>query len=330
MSHCDPTQVRQSRTISVQDRVALHFLAAPNGAARALEAAVRPYRLAVRGSEEGLRLDGDATAVALASDAVERLLAAMHGGGLDDEKVRGVVGEAIEYVLKHDLAFRLVGLSQALRPMSLSQVAFMNTLLHAERALVFGIGPTGTGKTHIAIAAGLNALALGKVKTLVATRPHVMMEGEVITAAIRAETALDDQLAPIEDELHALLGPEEVKRLKEREQLEVLPLGRMRGRTFNDAYIVIDEAQDLTIRKMRMAVTRLGRGSRMVITGDPSHIDLHEEEPSGLPHILAMIAGTDLALVHEFDRPNIIRNDVVARLEALYAGEGTGAATRVA
>jgi phosphate starvation-inducible PhoH-like protein len=120
------------------------------------------------------------------------------------------------------------------------------------------------------------------------------------------------------------LGHAEVRRLKEHEQLEILPLGRMRGRTFNEAFIVIDEAQNMTVRKMRMALTRLGFGSRMVVTGDPSQIDLHEEEPSGLPHLLNMIADTDIALVHEFQGTNIIRSDVVARLEALYERAGMG------
>ncbi len=150
----------------------------------------------------------------------------------------------------------------------------------------------------------------------------MILEGEVITESIRAETSDDFQLRPIEDELHALLGPAEVRRLKEREQLEILPLGRMRGRTFNDAFIVIDEAQNMTVRKMRMALSRLGLGSRMVVTGDPTQIDLHEEEPSGLPHLINMIADTDIALVHEFQGAHIIRSDVVARLEALYERAG--------
>jgi phosphate starvation-inducible protein PhoH and related proteins len=95
----------------------------------------------------------------------------------------------------------------------------------------------------------------------------------------------------------------------------------MRGRTFNQSFIVVDEAQNMTVRKMRMAVTRLGRASRMVVTGDPAQHDLPSGEPSGLTHILRLIGGTDLALVHQFQNLEIIRNDLVASIEALYSLE---------
>jgi phosphate starvation-inducible PhoH-like protein len=274
-------------------------------------------------------LEGESLAVALGAEAIERIIGAQGAGHLDQAGLRRAVSEAIDHALRHELSFRLIGLANAVRPMSLSQVAFMNKLLHAQHPLILGIGPTGTGKTHLALAAGINALALGRVKTLVATRPHLIREGEVITESIRAETSDDYQLRPIEDELHALLGSAEVRRMKEHEQLEILPLGRMRGRTFNDAFIVIDEAQNMTVRKMRMALTRLGLGARMVVTGDPTQIDLHDEEPSGLPHLLDLIADTDIALVHEFHGAHIVRSDVAARLDALYERAGMGGAQSV-
>lgn len=321
-THNDPTQTPARRQLEIADAVLRHMLLAQNGLGRLLEAAMRPYRLSLEAAGESIRLEGDRLAVELGADVIERIVGAQGAGHLNNEGLRRAVSEAIGHGLRHDLSFRLVGLANAVRPMSLSQVAFMNTLLHAQHQLILGVGPTGTGKTHLALAAGLNALALGRVKTLVATRPHLILEGEVITESIRAETSDDYQLRPIEDELHALLGAAEVRRLKEREQLEILPLGRMRGRTFNDAFIVIDEAQNMTIRKMRMVLTRLGFGSRMVVTGDPSQIDLHEDEPSGLPHLIDMIADTDIALVHEFQGAHIVRSDVVARLEALYERAG--------
>jgi len=321
-AHNDPTQTQENRQVEVADLVLRHMLLAPNGLGRLIEAAMKPYRLSLAAAGEGVQLEGDSLAVELGAEVIERIVGFQNAGRLDNAGLRRAVSEAIGYGLRHDLSFRLVGLSNAVRPMSLSQVAFMNTLLHTQHQLILGIGPTGTGKTHLALAAGLNALAQGRVKTLVATRPHLILEGEVITESIRAETSDDFQLRPIEDELHALLGSAEVRRLKEREQLEILPLGRMRGRTFNDAFIVIDEAQNMTVRKMRMALSRLGLGSRMVVTGDPTQIDLHEEEPSGLPHLINMIADSDIALVHEFQGAHIIRSDVVARLEALYERAG--------
>lgn len=319
-AHHDPTQTQHQATAPISNRAAHLALFGADGASRFIESALRPYSVALHAAQEGAQLSGDSTAVMLTQRIIERLNE--EPGSLDQASVRRCVNETIDYQLRHDMAFRLVGLAQALRPMSLAQVAYMNTLLNASQQLIFGIGPTGTGKTHLAIAAGLNALARGRVKKLVATRPHDVFEGETITAAVRAETARDDQLAPLEDELHSLVSAEEVNRLIESEQLEILPLGHMRGRTFNDAFIVVDDAQNISIRRMRMVVTRLGRGSRMVLAGDPAQVHLHEDEPSGLAHLLNLIGGADFALVHEFEPSSIIRNEVVAQLETLYARDG--------
>lgn len=163
--------------------------------------------------------------------------------------------------------------------MSLSQAAFMNAMLSGHRSLIFGVGPTGTGKTHLAIAAGLNQVAESRFKTLVITRPRVRLEGEIMTPELHAETAYNEQLTPIEDELYALIGRADTRRQIDQGLIEIMPLGRMRGRTFNETFVVVDEAQNMTVRKMRMAVTRLGRGSRMVVTGDPVQNDLPGDGP---------------------------------------------------
>jgi phosphate starvation-inducible protein PhoH and related proteins len=284
-----------------------------------VEAAVRPFRLQASRRATGVQVGGDPAAVALAS-AVIRLLAETKPGRLE-APIAEVIETAVQNTLKHDLAFRLSGMPRAVRPMSVSQVAFMNAILSGERQLIFGVGPTGTGKTHLAVAAGLNLVAEQKCKTMIITRPRVMLEGEVMTPALRAETAYDEQLTPIEDVLHDLIGPDEIKRQIEHELIQIMPLGRMRGRSFNDAYVLVDEAQNMTVRKMRMALTRMGRNARMVVTGDPRQIDLPHEEPSGLLHILRLLAGTDLAHIHKFQNQEIVRNDLVARIEALYSRE---------
>jgi phosphate starvation-inducible PhoH-like protein len=147
------------------------------------------------------------------------------------------------------------------------------------------------------------------------------MEGEILTPELSAETADDQQLTPIEDVLRELIGREEIRRLTDHGLIEIMPLGRMRGRTFNETFVVVDEAQNMTVRKMRMAVTRIGRASCMVVTGDPVQNDLPSGETSGLTHFLRLIDGTDLALVHQFQNLEIIRNDLVARIEALFSQE---------
>jgi len=291
-----------------------------NAPARRLELAVRPYRLKVTEQPRGARLIGDELAVMLAGRMIERIATTFQStGGVDDARIADAISSVVHVALKRDLAFRLIGLRQPLRPVSLSQVAFMNAILHAEHALTFGIGPTGTGKTHLAVAAGLNHVAESRFKSMIITKPHVRMEGEILTPETRADVAYDDQFAPIEDVLHDLAGHDEVRRLSNLGMVEVMPLGRLRGRTFNETFIVIDEAQNMTVRKMRMAVTRVGRASRMVITGDPTQHDLPPGEISGLGHLLHLIEGSDLAFVHQFQTEEVIRTDLVARLEALYS-----------
>lgn len=308
-------------------RVTVEHLLAPNDdTLRSIATALRPFRVSFRQCDEGLSIGGDADAVALAAQVLERIGAeATPAGHIDSAEARRAIDEAIDNALKHDLAFRMRGLHYAVRPLSLSQVAFMQTLRHDPHELIFGVGPTGTGKTHLAVAAGLNLLAEGKVKHIILTRPHSLAEGQTMTAALRAETVADETLTPFMDELQSLISLGEIEELKAQGKLQIIPPGLMRGRTFNDTYIVIDDAQNLSVRKMRMALTRLGAGSRMVVLGDPAHADLHEDGPSGLGHVLDLIADSELAFVYRFEPREIIRHELVAELEALYERAGAPA-----
>jgi phosphate starvation-inducible PhoH-like protein len=312
----------RSHDVDFPQRYVEHLFSRSDAPGRHIELAVRPYRLQIIPQYGGVRLAGDEVAVTLAEKIMERIGAALLATGhVDEALIRDTAVSVIQDTLKHDLAYRLSGLRQELRPMSLSQVAFMNAVLLADRSLIFGVGPTGTGKTHLAIAAGLNLVAESRFKCLIITRPHVMMEGEVMTPELCAETANDEQLTPLEDVLHELIGNAETRRLIDQGVIKIMPLGRMRGRTFNPSFILLDEAQNMNVRKMRMAVTRLGLASCMVVTGNPVQNDLLSGETSGLTHLLRLIAGTDLALVHQFQNHEIIRGDLAARLEALYSQE---------
>jgi phosphate starvation-inducible protein PhoH and related proteins len=321
-SHLSSMPEVRSLDVELPQRCVEILLSGSDAPGRRIELAVRPYHLDINPQYGAVRLAGDEVAVTLAAKMMEPIGAAMRATGRADEAlIRDTAAAVIRSALKHELSYNLAGLRGALHPMSLSQAAFMNTMLLGQRSLIFGIGPTGTGKTHLAIAAGLNLVAESRFKSLVITRPHVRLEGEVMTPELRAETAYDEQLTPIEDELHALIGRDDTRRRMDQGLIEIMPLGRMRGRTFNETFVVVDEAQNMTVRKMRMAVTRLGRGSRMVVTGDPVQDDLPNGETSGLTHLLGMIAGTDLAVVHQFQNIEIIRNDLVARIETLYSRE---------
>ena len=214
---------------------------------------------------------------------------------------------------------RLSGLLRPLQPRSISQVAFLRSLLSWTDQIVVGIGPTGTGKTHAALAAGLNQLAEDRVKHVVVTRPHVVMEGEVVTPVVRRELEYDDQFEYLEDIICDLVGHLAFRNLVAERKLTLMPLGHFRGRTFNDCFIVVDDAENLTVGKMRMVTTKLGRASRMVLIGNPQAHDFKVGEQSGLLHLLELVRGTDIARVHKFAAHEVIRNSLVSRLEQLYS-----------
>lgn len=282
---------------------------------RHMEVAVRPYRLQVTTEAGGLQFAGDEVAVTLAKETIARI-GSTHA---DEALIKDTLASVIQYALKHDLAYHLMGLSQTLSPASLSQVAFMNAMLSANRSLIFGVGPTGTGKTYLAVAAGLSLVAQSRFKRIIITRPHVRMQGEILAPDLGDDTAIDEQLTPIEDVLRDLVGREGIRHLSDQGLIEIILLGCMRGRTFKDSYIVIDHAHNMTVRKMRIAVTRLGRVSNMIVTGDPSQNDLPSGETSGLNHLPHLVGETDCALVHRVENSEIIRNGLVARIEALYS-----------
>ena len=294
-------------------------------------AALQPYGLQARLEPTGVQVRGHRLAVELFEKLVQRLEEHVsEGRALQGCSLAATVREFLDHQLKFDLAFRLPGVPHAVRPLNLSQVALMNAILEDEHKLLFGVGPTGTGKTHLALAAGLSLLAGGKVQHLIITRPLTLWEGEPMTAPRRANIVDEGQLTAVEDELHQLIGYEASRRLIAEGKLELVPIGCLRGRTFNNSFILVDEAQNLVPHQMRMVLTRLGHASRMVVLGDPEQIDLHGDELSGLPDILRRLEGRQLALVHQFRRNEIVRNPLVAEIESLYADESDMALGRAA
>ena len=290
---------------------------------REIEDAVRPFHLKFGAAPKGLGLNGDEVALFLAQRMLEKFT--HEDTNIYDvraERIDELIKKVIDHALRVDLAFRLEGLFYPVKPMSLGQVAYMNDLLSKDGSLIFCVGPTGTGKTHLAIAAGLNLIATDKFKHIILTRPHVVSEGEVVTRVIREDLEIDEQFSVFYDTLYDLISHKEIQDLLAHRKLELTPLGLMQGRTFKDSFIVIDEAQNMPVNKMRMAVTRMGSKSRTVVTGDPSHVDIRTGEPSGFLHLLEMVQRTDIARIHRFANKEIIRNETVARLEDLYAENG--------
>lgn len=184
--------------------------------------------------------------------------------------------------------------------------------------MIFGVGPAGTGKTLLAVAYGASQLALGAVERLIITRPAVEAGERLGFLPGDLTEKIDPYLLPIWDALRDSLGQRISEKMREEGRVEVAPLAFMRGRTLNKAFVIVDEAQNATIPQMRMVLTRLGEGSRMAVTGDPTQTDLRRGEPSGLPHALRLLEDEERIAVHRFDRSDVVRHGLVARIVDAY------------
>lgn len=187
--------------------------------------------------------------------------------------------------------------------------------------ITFGLGPAGTGKTYLAVACAVDALERETVKRLVLTRPAVEAGERLGFLPGDLTQKIDPYLRPLYDALYDLLGVEKTTRMFERQAIEIAPLAYMRGRTLNHAFIILDEAQNTTPEQMKMFLTRLGYGSRAVITGDTTQIDLPRGQPSGLIQASRILENIPGIAQIEFEASDVVRHPLVARIVEAYAKE---------
>jgi len=192
--------------------------------------------------------------------------------------------------------------------------------VHAIRAedMVFGIGPAGTGKTYLAVVMAVQALKNGQVKRIILTRPAVEAGENLGFLPGDLKEKVDPYLRPLYDSLHDVLGPEQTERLIERGTIEIAPLAYMRGRTLDDAFVILDEAQNTTKAQMKMFMTRLGFGSKMVITGDQTQIDLPRGTESGLIVAQRILKEVQGIRFQHFEQADVVRHPLVARIIEAY------------
>jgi len=202
-------------------------------------------------------------------------------------------------------------------PRSPNQARYLQSM--AEHDLVFGIGPAGTGKTYLAVAEAVRRFLANEVDRIIITRPAVEAGERLGFLPGDMREKVDPYLRPIYDALYDLLGAERTARRLETGQIEVAPLAFMRGRTLANAFVILDEAQNTTAMQMRMVLTRLGEHSRMVITGDPSQIDLPPGTRSGLLEALDILDDVEGMEVIRFEAADVVRHQLVARIVKAYA-----------
>jgi len=201
---------------------------------------------------------------------------------------------------------------------SVNQDAYMRALERAE--LVFGIGPAGTGKTYLAVAQAASYLERGLVERIVLSRPAVEAGERLGFLPGDMREKVDPYLRPLYDALYDVLPPEKVERDLELGNIEIAPLAFMRGRTLSHSFVILDEAQNTTSMQMKMFLTRLGEGSRMVITGDPSQIDLPPGQTSGLDEAVRLLEDVEGIEAVHFTGADVVRSELVARIVAAYDG----------
>ncbi len=197
-----------------------------------------------------------------------------------------------------------------------AQSAYINAL--QSREMVFGTGPAGTGKTYLAVAYAAGCLERGEVDRLVLSRPAVEAGERLGFLPGDMKEKVDPYLRPLYDALYDVLPPERVERGLETKMIEIAPLAFMRGRTLSHAIVILDEAQNCTAMQMKMFLTRLGEGSKMIITGDPSQIDLPPGQSSGLADALAILDGVEGIAHIAFTRADVIRHPLVGRIIEAY------------
>ena len=205
------------------------------------------------------------------------------------------------------------------------QMHYVEALRDPNLDLIFGVGPAGTGKTFLAVAAAVEAMKQEKVDRIVVTRPAVEAGERLGFLPGDLAEKVDPYLQPIWDAFRSQMGEADLKTRRERRQIEVAPLAFMRGRTLSNAFVIADEAQNATILQMKMVLTRLGEGSRMVVTGDPSQVDLPRAVPSGLAHALHILHDLPGVEIVRFAAQDVVRHRLVSRvIQAYDADERTG------
>ena len=216
----------------------------------------------------------------------------------------------------------LPGMRRAIVPKTPGQREYLNTI--QKHDIVIGVGPAGTGKTYLAVAKAVEALARKKVKRIVLARPAVEAGESLGFLPGDLQAKVDPYLRPLYDALEDMMPPDRVQRALESRTIEIAPLAYMRGRTLSDAFIILDEAQNATGAQMKMFLTRLGTNSRTVVTGDKTQIDLPHREDSGLIQIERILPGIDGIAFCYLNESDVVRHRLVREIIRAYAEDQSG------
>ncbi len=313
-----PATASVRSSINVPPDLVVGLLGSADENLRALERTLAAD-LHVRGN--AVTLAGDPADVALAERVISELIAIVASGQtLSPEVVRhsvamlvGTGNESPAEVLTLDILSRR---GKTIRPKTLNQKRYVDAI--DTNTVVFGIGPAGTGKTYLAMAKAVNALQTKQVTRIILTRPAVEAGERLGFLPGTLSEKIDPYLRPLYDALHDMMDPELIPKLMSAGVIEVAPLAYMRGRTLNDAFIILDEAQNTTAEQMKMFLTRLGFGSKIVVTGDITQVDLHGAK-SGLRAAVEILEGIDDIHFAQLTSADVVRHRLVSEIVDAYA-----------
>ncbi|WP_295692927.1 PhoH family protein [Lapillicoccus sp.] len=319
VSAAGPT-THATHSITIPPSVSMVALLGPRDELlRTMEGAFPQLDVHVRGNQLSLR--GESADVALVERLVdEQLLIIEAGQPLNRDAVERSIGMLRSQTRERPadvLTMNIVSnRGRTIRPKTLNQKLYVDAI--DEHTIVFGIGPAGTGKTYLAMAKAVAALQAKQVNRIILTRPAVEAGERLGFLPGTLNDKIDPYLRPLYDALHDMVDPESIARLMASGTIEVAPLAYMRGRSLNDAFIILDEAQNTSAEQMKMFLTRLGFGSKMVVTGDVTQVDLPGGTTSGLRQVRGILQDVDDVHFAELTSQDVVRHRLVGAIVDAY------------
>ncbi len=280
------------------------------------------YGVSILARGTDIKISGEPLSVDRAARAIDGLLQLINRGEeLNEQNVRYVlmlVGEGAESAIGKIGSDSLCVTSKGkpVKPKTLGQKQYVDAI--AKNTVTLGIGPAGTGKTYLAVAMAVRAFRAKEVNRIILTRPAVEAGEHLGFLPGDLQSKVDPYLRPLYDALFDMLGAESYQRYMERGDIEIAPLAYMRGRTLDDSFIILDEAQNTTPEQMKMFLTRLGFNSRMVVTGDVTQIDLPDGKQSGLKQVMRILQDVEDVAICKFGQKDVVRHQLVQRIIAAY------------
>lgn len=282
----------------------------------------KEYNVVILGRGDDIKITGDEENVFNASEAINSLIALINKGeAITEQTIRYVftlVREGKQYEIKHmsDDGVCVTVSGKLVKPKTLGQKRYVEAI--RKKTIVMGIGPAGTGKTYLAVAMAVKAFKAHEVEKIILTRPAVEAGEKLGFLPGDLQCKVDPYLRPLYDALFEMLGPDTFVKQQERGCIEVAPLAYMRGRTLDDSFIILDEAQNTTHEQMKMFLTRLGFNSKIVITGDITQIDLPDQRKSGLIQAMNVLKGIDDISINRFTDKDVVRHKLVQDIILAY------------